>query len=375
VEANSVKWRDFFWGLTGFGTALLLFCAGAERRPSDTEPSTPKAPHERVTTEERQSEWDRLVERAVEKVQPFVVNINTIYQPQEGFGFFPFFSEPREGLGSGVIFDRKGYILTNNHVVKAADRILVSLLDGRRFVAKLVGRDPETDVAVVKIPEQGLPAAKLGDSSLLNKGQWVVAIGNPFGLESTATIGIVSATGRALPRADSEGLQDLVQTDAAINPGNSGGALANLQGTVVGINTAVISPGVGQGIGFAIPINSAYEVARLLIEYGKVLRPWLGIIPGEAGIDSDLAGQYNLPLRVVYVDEIYRGSPAVSAGLYPSDVILIANGKVLASQKDLRGIVRSKRIGGTLKLEVFRRGKRVSVEVRLAEKPVDARGV
>jgi serine protease Do len=370
-----VKSRDFFWALTGFGVALLLFCASAGRNRSDGESATEGSPSVSAVSDLKKSEWDQIMEQAVAAVQPSVVNINTIYQPQEGFGFFPFFDTPREGLGSGVIFDRKGYILTNNHVVRAADRILVSLLDGRKFVAKLVGRDPETDIAVVKIPEGGLPVAKLGDSSLLNKGQWVLAIGNPFGLESTVTIGIVSAMGRSLPRQDSEELRDLIQTDAAINPGNSGGALANLQGAVIGINTAVISPGVGQGIGFAIPINTAYEVARLLIDYGKVSRPWLGIIPGEAGIDSEIAARFNLPLRVVYIDQMYRQSPASSSGLYLSDIILTADGKEVSSEKDLRNIVRSKRIGDSLKLEIFRRDRRLSREVRLGEKPVDAQGV
>ncbi|MHA2620501.1 MAG: S1C family serine protease [bacterium JZ-2024 1] len=370
-----MKTRDFFWALTGFGFALLLFCAGAQRKPEETPGAPPGTETETARPRGQPSDWELVVQRAVEAVQPAVVNINTIYRVQEGFGFFPFFERPQEGLGSGVIFDRRGYILTNNHVVKAAEKILVSLLDGRRRTATLVGRDPETDVAVLRVEDDRLPVAKLGNSEYLHKGQWVVAIGNPFGLESTATIGIVSAIGRTLPRDDAEGLQDLIQTDAAINPGNSGGALADLQGAVIGINTAVISPGVGQGIGFAIPINSAYEIARILIDSGRVPRPWLGVIPAEAALDPDFAAQNNLPLRVVYVEDMYRQSPAAIAGILPTDVLLAVNGQLITTKKDLRDIIRSRTPDQTIKLDIYRRGKRYTREVRLAEKPLDVEGV
>lgn len=370
-----MKARDILWALTGFGVAVLFFYVGPQNGPRAASESPAEGLRGVSLAQPQVSNWDRLVERAIQTVQPSVVNINTIYRSHEGFGFFQFLDQPREGLGSGVIFDRKGFILTNNHVVKEAERILVSLLDGRRFVATLVGRDPETDIAVLQVPEEALPTAKLGDSSLISKGQWVVAIGNPFGLESTATIGIVSALGRDLPGEDAEGLQDLIQTDAAINPGNSGGALADLYGAVIGINTAVIQPGVGQGIGFAIPINTAYEIARILIEYGKVSRPWIGVIPGEAGIDADLASQYSLPLRVVFVDDMYRGSPAAEAGLLPADILLSVDGKALGSKKDLRDYVRSRRPGDLIRLEIFRLGKRYIRQVRLGEKPLDIAGV
>ena len=326
-----------------------------------------------------QAQWspsplEQAIQEAIARVEPAVVSINTVYFPEMGLFPFPLRPQPEEGQGSGVIISPDGYILTNNHVIERAERILVSLPDGRNFLASLIGRDPDTDIAVVRIQGENLPVAPLGDSDTLRKGQWVVAIGNPFGLEATATAGIVSALGRRLPAGEFRVLEGLIQTDAPINPGNSGGPLVDLEGRVVGINTAVVKPGVGQGIGFAIPINLARRIAGILIQEGRVRRPWLGIIPGEAVFTEEQAREYGLPTRVVFVRDIYQPSPALQAGIRIHDVLLRIQDAEIRSIEDLRRIMKDLSPGQEVRILIWRAGRQYLARVTAREKPLQVSG-
>ncbi len=314
-------------------------------------------------------------ERATAQAQSSVVNLSIrSYVTVEDF-FFNIRKVPREGIGSGVIIDPKGYILTNNHVVKAAEEIIVSLLDGRSFSGKIVGRDPDTDVAVIQIGGTDLPVAKIGDSSQLKKGQFVLAIGNPFGLESTVTLGIISGFERDLQVDEHTRIEHLIQTDAAINPGNSGGPLVDQLGYVIGINTAIIPPAKGQGISFAIPINTAMDIARQLMAYGKVSRPWLGMLLEEVTLSPSWARQLSLPRRLVVVDDMYRNSPAYVSGIQLGDVILEIDGIKVSSVEEAKKTIRQQKVGSTITLSVFRYPDRLTVQVRLGEKPLDVYGI
>ncbi|MBN3040189.1 MAG: trypsin-like peptidase domain-containing protein, partial [Candidatus Omnitrophica bacterium] len=246
------------------------------------------------------------------------------------------------GLGSGVIIDREGYILTNEHVVSRASEIRVKLSDGREFDAEIKGTDPRSDLAVIKIEADNLVAAKLGDSDNLKIGQWVIAIGNPFGFaidnpEPTVTIGVISALNRNIsdPRKRSGGYVDLIQTDAAINPGNSGGPLVNLQGEIVGINTAIISTSGGyEGIGFATPVNQAKRILSKLIKGEKVLYGWLGV--NIQDLNDDLRSYFGIKEKEgVIVLKIYKDSPAESSGLKEGDLILSFNNQSVKATRDL----------------------------------------
>ncbi len=276
----------------------------------------------------------------------------------------------RRGQGSGVIVDRAGYILTNNHVVGSADKITVKLSDKREFEAKLVGKDERSDVAVIKIDAKNLPVAATGDSDGLEVGEWVLAIGNPFGLDQTVTAGVVSAKGRA--QVVDIQYQDFIQTDAAINPGNSGGPLVDLHGRVVGINTAIFSRSGGyMGIGFAIPINMAREIMKNLVDHGKVIRGWLGV--GIQDIDDDMSKALGLPApRGAMVTEVVKGSPAAKAGIEERDVIVSLGGKKIANANALSNRVGLTKVGEKVDLELYRKGKRKKVTVTVAERTVDA---
>jgi len=290
--------------------------------------------------------------------------------------FRRFFNLPRapavrhrefESAGSGVIVDaRRGYILTNRHVIENASEITVTLLDNRRFPATVVGSDAGTDIAVLKAQEPHLTDMPLGDSSHLEVGDWVIAIGNPFGLQHTVTVGIVSALGRT--GIDPHGYEDFIQTDASINPGNSGGALVNMQGELVGINSAILSAGDGGniGIGFAIPVNMVKAVMQQLITYGAVKRGALGIrladlTPEQA---SRLANSHG-----VLVAEVARGSPAERAGIKRGDIVLSINGMALESAAQLRNAIALLRAGQTVELKVLRQGtiRSVAVTIRARE--------
>jgi serine protease Do len=283
--------------------------------------------------------------------------------------------EPQEASGTGFIVSKDGYILTNNHVVADADKVNVTLLDKRTFDAKVIGRDPTTDVAVIKIDGENLPVASLGDDNNARVGQWVVAIGNPLGLDFTVTAGIISAKGRPLQGLlGNRGYEitDYIQTDAAINPGNSGGPLVNIRGEVIGINSAIASStGFYAGYGFAIPVTLAKQVMDDLIKYGKVRRAVMGVsIMGATAADAKAAGMKEVTgvfVRAFNPDD--SNSPAKEAGLQPGDVIVSADGKATDRVSTLQRIIRGHKPGDSVTLEVMRFGEKKSFKVKLIEAP------
>lgn len=278
------------------------------------------------------------------------------------------FGQPRrkQGSGSGVILTKDGYIVTNNHVVEFADIVEVTLHDNRKFEAEIVGRDPQTDVAVLKIQSNDLHAIPIGDSDKLKVGEWVLAVGNPFNLTSTVTAGIVSAKARSLGVNQNENaIEGFIQTDAAVNPGNSGGALVDKDGKLVGINTAIASPtGNFAGYSFAIPINIAIKIVDDLIEYGSYQRAYLGI--GITDMDSELASQLGVNTTTgVAVMDVYDGGSAQYAGLLPNDVIVGVNGKNIRSVPELQDMVGRSRVGETITVTINRKGKNKDIPVTL----------
>jgi serine protease Do len=278
------------------------------------------------------------------------------------FGDSPKREFKQRSLGSGCIIDREGYIITNNHVIEKAQTIKVKLIDGKEYDAKVIGRDPKTDLALIKIDAKNdLPVAVFGDSNNLEIGDWVVAIGNPFGLETTVTAGIVSAKGRVIGAGPYD---DFIQTDASINPGNSGGPLFNLEGEVVGINTAIVSG--GQGIGFAIPINMARELLPQLKSKGKVTRGWLGVVIQK--ITPEIAKSFGLQeSEGALVSDITEDGPAEKAGIKRGDVIVSFNGKAIKEMDTLPKLVGATEIGKKAKVGIIRDGKSLEVEVVIGE--------
>lgn len=267
------------------------------------------------------------------------------------------------GQGSGFIISEDGYILTNNHVVGGADEIEVKLQDGRSLDAKLIGTDEKSDVAVIKVEERGLPSLKLGSSEDIEIGEWVIAVGNPFGLSATLTVGVVSAKGRA--NMGITDYEDFIQTDAAINPGNSGGPLLNINGDVVGINTAIYSRSGGyMGIGFAIPIQMALKIKEQLISFGEVRRSKIGILIQE--LTPEVATQLNAPSQNgALIAEVIPGGPAEQAGLKAGDIVLELNGHSLDSSADLRNRVSLTPPDEEIKLKVWREGKSINLGVQV----------
>lgn len=316
-----------------------------------------------------------------EKVHPAVVNIATTTL---GMNFWLEII-PRQGQGSGFIIDREGYILTNNHVVAKAQKITVTMADGRKIPATLIGRDPSSDLAVIKIPPTYVNVvAPLSDSDKVRVGQKAIAIGNPFGLSHTLTTGIVSALKRGIRTQDGNQIDDLIQTDAAINPGNSGGPLLNSSGEVIGINTAIYSLSGGyQGIGFAIPINVAKGVATQLITSGRVARPWLGI--SGISITPVLAEGLSLGVQEgVLVVEVVRGSPAHQAKLrgghseviiggqrllLGGDIITAIDDREISDMKELVHWVGKMKVGQTVTLHILRDHRTMDLDILLAERP------
>ena len=278
------------------------------------------------------------------------------------FGDMPNREFKSKSLGSGFIIDEDGHILTNNHVIENASEIMVKLSTEKEYEAKIVGRDPKTDIALIKIDAKNhLPVVDLGDSDKLEIGEWVMAIGNPFGLEQTVTAGIVSAKGRVI---GSGPYDDFIQTDASINPGNSGGPLFNIRGEVVGINTAIVA--TGQGIGFAIPINMALSLVPQLKETGKVVRGWLGVMIQE--ITDDLAESLGLDgSEGALVAEVVEGGPAAKAGIKRGDVILEFGGEKIGKMRDLPSVVASTAVGRKVPVKVLRQGKKVALDVKVGE--------
>ncbi|MBW9398816.1 serine endoprotease DegQ [Leclercia sp. EC_58] len=273
--------------------------------------------------------------------------------------------QPFEGLGSGVIIDAaKGYVLTNNHVISHADKISVQMNDGREFDAKLIGGDDQSDIALLQLQNPtGLTQIAIADSDKLRVGDFAVAVGNPFGLGQTATSGIISALGRS--GLNLEGLENFIQTDASINRGNSGGALLNLNGELIGINTAILAPGGGSvGIGFAIPSNMARTLAQQLIEFGEVKRGLLGIKGTE--MSADIAKAFNLNVqRGAFVSEVLPNSGSAKAGVKSGDVIVSLNDKPLSSFAELRSRIATTEPGATVKLGILRDGKPMDLQVTL----------
>jgi serine protease Do len=329
----------------------------------------------------------------VKKVAASVVKVNiatkskTIAAPETPFGNDDFFRRffgnqvdpgahggrtfrtPKEhGLGSGVIVDKDGYILTNNHVVDGADTIKVTLNDGREFTAKVVGRDPKTDVAVLKIDAKNLPYVTIADSDKIEVGDVCLAIGNPFGIGQTVTKGIVSAMGRGNVGVGTD-YEDFIQTDAAINPGNSGGALVDAEGRLIGINTAILSrSGGNQGIGFAVPINLARNVMENLIAHGKVVRGYLGVMIQD--INPALAKEFKLPNdEGALIGDVSPKGPADKAGFKSGDVVLEFNNKPVTDSRHLKLQVASTAPGSTVPVKIFRDGKKETLSVTVKELP------
>ncbi len=316
------------------------------------------------------------IPQAVAEVGPAVVAIRTrLEEPREGRSAFRDLLQPPaevEAEGSGFIINAlSGYVLTNAHVVRRAEQIMVTLSDGRDFRGKVLGADPVTDLAVVQIAGGNLPQAVLGDSGKLEPGSWVIAIGNPYGFANTVTVGVVSATGRTLPTPSGFPLSGLIQTDAAINRGNSGGALVDVAGNVVGIPTAMVP--YANGLGFAVAINTAKQVVPELVRRGRVVRPWLGIRYTTVTAARARALGLGQPRGVVLV-EVLPGGPAARAGLRTNDVLLSANNRALEQAEQLRRLVLGLRPGDRLTLAVWRRGKVRQVTVRLGEMPAEAGG-
>ena len=280
--------------------------------------------------------------------------------------------QAQEASGTGFIVSKDGYILTNNHVVADADKVTVTLLDKRTFTAKVIGRDPTTDVAVIKVDGSNLPVAALGDDNAARVGQWVVAIGNPLGLDFTVTAGIISAKGRPLPgllKGD-YAITDYIQTDAAINPGNSGGPLVNIRGEVIGINSAIASgTGFYAGYGFAIPVSLAKQVMDDLIAYGKVRRAVIGVRIGDASAEDARAAGLDRVTGVLVLGYSDNASPAKEAGIQAGDVIIATDGKTTDRVSTLQRIVRSHKPGETVSFEVMRFGSKKTFRVKLTEAP------
>lgn len=341
------------------------------------------AEQEAVATAESVSRAFAAVARSV---KPGVVNISTttvvpgragpsIFRDFFGREFDDLLRGPDrevQSLGSGFLISAQGHILTNNHVVRGATEISVTLADQREFSGRIIGTDPATDLAVIKIDAQETPYLRWGDSSALEVGELVVAIGSPFGLAHTVTSGIVSATGRT--DIGIVGYEDLIQTDAAINPGNSGGPLVNLRGELVGVNTAIASrTGTNAGVGFAVPSNMARTVARQLVETGRVVRGWIGIIPRE--LSPELIRRHAPAASGgVFVEAIYRGQPAMTAGIQPGDVITAFGGEQITTVGQLSRSVADARVGSEVRIELVRGRDRHAVAVTIDAQPVARTG-
>jgi len=313
------------------------------------------------------------------RIEPAVVNIDTFMRPRRPLRLDDFFGpqEAMRGSGSGVIISPDGYIITNHHVVRGADEIVVSLADGRRFLGRIIGADAQSDLAVIKVNANGLPVAELGESDRLRVGEWAIAVGNPLGLGSTVTVGVISALNRRRLMVD-EGryLEVAIQTDAAINQGNSGGALANIHGQLIGINTAIAAPpgGGSIGIGFAIPVNHVKKVVRDIISQGGSIqrtRPWIGFY--FEAVRPSLMRRVGLPdPNGVVVEEVLPGSPADKAGLRTEDVIRQFGGRPIRSTQELLEEIMKRRPGDRVEARVWRGGKEVPLTVTIGEAPSPA---
>ena len=340
---------------------------------------------------------EKSLELVAEYIKPSVVSVTTVKvikhptgnfhgnrQKRENDPFRDFFGDdffekffPRipegelktQSLGSGVIVDERGYILTNNHVVEDTDELKIKLGDKREFDAVIIGTDPQTDLAVVKIEGENLIPAKLGNSDEMRPGQWAIAVGNPFGFSHTLSLGVISATKRS--GVGIAQYEDFLQTDAAINPGNSGGPLVNIKGEVIGINTVIVTRTGGyQGIGFAIPVNMAKAVLRDLIDKGKVTRGWLGVVIQD--LDSSLAKQFEVDITEgVLISDIQKESPAEKAGFERGDIIIMYDNNQITDLNQLRNIVAQTSVGKKVEVKVLRGSKEKALTVTIEEQPAD----
>jgi len=315
------------------------------------------------------------VERTVQVDSPY--GYGSPFEDEFFRRFFGYRNRPtperrvQRGQGSGFIISPDGYILTNNHVVGQADKIVVTLDDGREFEAKLIGADPKSDVAVIKIDGKNLPTIPLGDSDKLQIGEWVIAVGNPFRLAQTVTVGVVSAKGRAVGILSEEGgYENFIQTDAAINPGNSGGPLLNLDGEAVGMNTAIYSESGGyMGIGFAIPINMAKFIKDQLVNGGKIVRGYLGVGTSRFGLTQELAHEFGLKSNHgALIATVQPDSPADKAGLQPDDIVLEVDGKEVRDWESFRTMIGMMKPGTKAELVVWRDGRKRTIEVTIGSR-------
>jgi len=367
---------------TALALLLVALAAGCDRHEAGTDLSTsvrtsPSTPPVAEPAPELLSSQAAFIEVS-QKVTPAVVNIraarvlssgnlNPLFEEYFGelFKHAPQLERKEQSLGSGFLISKDGYILTNEHVVKGAEEISVRLSDQRVYQAKIVGIDPRTDVAVVKIDaDVDLSTVVFGDSDQIKVGQWALAIGNPFGLDRTLTVGVISATGRA--NVGIEDYEDFIQTDASINPGNSGGPLLNIYGEVIGVNTAIVAS--GQGIGFAIPSNLARLIAGQLIEKGDVTRGWLGV--SIQPMTAELADSFGLDrMTGALINQVLPDSPAEAAGIKRGDVLLSLAGKEVRGVRELQLLVASTPVGNTVEVGVLRDGERMTLSVTIAAVP------
>ena len=306
--------------------------------------------------------YSRAVISAAEKVSPSVVNLEVQERPRDWRATQPRFPQERRGSGSGFLFTPDGLILTNSHVVHHATEIVVTLSDGRRFQADLIGDDPDTDLAVVRINAPHLVPAHLGDSQSIRVGQVVIAIGNPYGFQCTVTAGVVSALGRSLRSTSGRLIDNVIQTDAALNPGNSGGPLVTSRGDVIGVNTAIILP--AQGICFAIAINTAKFVAGQLIKDGRIRRGYIGVGGQNVPLSRRMVRVHDLQVeRSVLVVSVEPDSPAEHAGLREGDVIVGYDERPIAGIDDLHRLLTEQQVGKTSALTIIRRAEKMTLEI------------
>ena len=337
----------------------------SNRKGGEAEPPVKDVPTDILSTQKAFSNVSK-------KVTPSVVNISTVSRKKVIQPFFEanplfeeFFGGPQtrrdKSLGSGFLISKDGYIVTNDHVVRDAESIQVKLSNDKVYEAKVIGGDQKTDIAVIKINAADLPVAVLGDSDKLEVGQWAIAIGNPFGLDRTMTVGVISATGRS--NMGIETYENFIQTDASINPGNSGGPLLNVYGEVIGINTAIVA--AGQGIGFAIPVNMAKPVFTQLIQKGNVSRGYMGVTIQP--VTEELAQSFGLKqTKGALVNDVIKGGPADQAGIRQGDVITALNGSEIKDPSHLQRMVAEAGIGKMAKVSIFRDGKTLELSITLA---------
>jgi len=373
--------------------ALAFFSLGIYVHSALTKPGPPASQHGSAAAEAPLGSPgpkgipgpDNPFIQVAEQVTPSVVNISTVTTGKTGkpgelfrpFGNDPFFRDffdrffegmPRRrqqnSLGSGVVIDKAGLILTNNHVIKDADEITVRFSNKQEAKGKVVGTDGKTDLAVIRVTtKEELPVARLGNSDTLRVGEWAIAIGNPFGLDHTLTVGVVSATGRS--EVGIAAYENFIQTDASINPGNSGGPLLNVRGEVIGINTAIVAS--GQGIGFAIPINMARKIMDDLVKKGKVTRGWLGV--GVQPLTPELAKSFGVSGEGVLVNQVMPKSPAEAAGLKVGDLILSVDGKAIKDPRELQRIIADIDIGKSIEVQILREKEKRTIRAQIGEVP------